>query len=32
MTTRQLGCARSLNSRQLEKLFEVRTQYAKNGR
>jgi len=32
MTTRHLGCARSLNSRQLEKLFEVRTQYAKNGR
>jgi L-fuculose-phosphate aldolase len=32
MTTRQLGSARSLNSRQVEKLFEVRTQYAKNGR
>ena len=32
MVTRQLGCARSLNSRQLEKLFEVKSQYAKNGR
>jgi L-fuculose-phosphate aldolase len=31
MTTRQLGTARSLGSRELEKLFEVRSQYAKNG-
>jgi hypothetical protein len=31
MTTRQLGTARSLGSRELEKLFEVRSQYVKNG-
>ena len=31
MTTRQLGTARSLDSRELEKLFEVRSQYVKNG-
>jgi L-fuculose-phosphate aldolase len=31
MTTRQLGTARSLGSSELEKLFEVRSQYAKNG-
>ncbi|HEY1936779.1 MAG TPA: class II aldolase/adducin family protein [Candidatus Angelobacter sp.] len=31
MATRQLGCARSLNSHELEKLFEARSQYAKNG-
>jgi L-fuculose-phosphate aldolase len=31
MTARQLGTARSLGSRELEKLFEVRTQYVKNG-
>jgi hypothetical protein len=31
MTTRQLGTARSLGSHELEKLFEVRSQYAKNG-
>src|SRR5579864_548210 len=29
MTTRQLGTARSLGSRELEKLFEVRSQYSK---
>src|SRR5580765_4303342 len=32
LATRQLGCARSLDSRELEKLFVVRSQYAKNGR
>jgi len=32
LATRQLGSARSLNSRELEKLVAVRTQYAKNGR
>ena len=31
LATRQLGSARSLNSRELEKLVAVRTQYAKNG-
>src|SRR5438270_4037274 len=31
MTTRQLGTARSLGSRELEKLFEVRSQYLKNS-
>lgn len=32
LATRQLGSARSLNSRELEKLVAVRTQYVKNGR
>src|SRR6185437_2185033 len=31
LATRQLGSARSLNSRELEKLVAVRTQYVKNG-
>ncbi|HKV94122.1 MAG TPA: class II aldolase/adducin family protein [Candidatus Angelobacter sp.] len=31
LATRQLGSARSLDSRELEKLVAVRTQYAKNG-
>ncbi len=31
MAARQLGCARTLDSRELEKLFAVRSQYAKNG-
>jgi L-fuculose-phosphate aldolase len=31
MTTRQLGTARSLGTGELEKLFEVRSQYVKNG-
>lgn len=31
LATRQLGSARSLNSRELEKLVAVRMQYAKNG-
>ena len=31
MTTRQLGTARSLDRRELEKLVEVRSQYTKNG-
>jgi hypothetical protein len=29
MATRQLGSARSLGTRELEKLFEVRSQYSK---
>ncbi len=31
LATRQLGSARSLDSRELEKLVAVRTQYVKNG-
>ena len=31
MAARQLGCARTLDSRELEKLFAVRSQYVKNG-
>jgi L-fuculose-phosphate aldolase len=32
LATRQLGCSRSLNNREVEKLVEARVQYAKNGR
>jgi L-fuculose-phosphate aldolase len=31
LAARQLGCTRTLDSRELEKLFAVRSQYGKNG-
>ncbi|HSM86939.1 MAG TPA: class II aldolase/adducin family protein [Candidatus Limnocylindrales bacterium] len=31
LAARQLGCTRSLNEQQLEKLFEARSRYGKNG-